>query len=61
MVRVTGTDIGEGPGKERDTERVASRDRQRERTVHRETDVQRMLIREGARTRTHAHTQKWKI
>lgn len=38
MARETGTDIEEGPGKERDTERVAGRDRQRESTVQRDKE-----------------------
>jgi hypothetical protein len=39
MVRETGTDTEEDPGKERDTERLASKGRQRERTVHGQTEI----------------------
>jgi hypothetical protein len=37
VVGEIGANMEEGPGKERDTERVASRDRERERTAHKET------------------------
>jgi hypothetical protein len=50
MVRETGTHIEEGPSKERDTERVASRDRDRLCTERHTENV-------NTRRHTHTHTE----
>jgi hypothetical protein len=62
MIRETGTDLEEDSGKERDTQRVASKDRKRERTLHGETErhTKNVNTRRRACMRAHAHTHTHK-